>query len=48
MDIELKRKLEAFKREFPNVLRRSTAEDYDWLPALYIRDAYFKDAFTLR
>ena len=48
MDVELKRKLEAFKREFPNVLRRSTAEDCDWLPALYIRAAYFKDAFTVR
>ena len=31
MDIELKRKLEAFKRDFPNILQRSTAEDCDWL-----------------
>ena len=26
MDVELKRKLEAFKRDFPNVLQRSTAQ----------------------
>lgn len=43
MDIELKRKLETFKRDFPNILQRSTAEDCDWLPALYVRAFYFKN-----
>ena len=43
MDIELKRKLEAFKRDFPNILQRSTAEDWDWLPALYVRAFYCKN-----
>ena len=46
MTTDLKKKLIAFKREFPTIFRCSTAEDHDWLPAFYIRANYFKDQFN--
>jgi len=44
----LKKKLDAFKREYPSIFRSKTAADCDWLPAFYLRAFYFKDGFNVR
>ena len=46
MEEALERKLDAFKRDFSYLYRSNTARNYDWLPAFYLRAAYFKEAFT--
>ena len=48
MEKPLKSKLDSFKEEFPKLFQSPTAADFDWLPAFYMRAAYFKDSFSLK
>ena len=45
MATALEDKLVAFKKEFPRLLSENT-QNYDWLPAFYMRAAYFRDSFS--
>lgn len=47
MEVQLKKKMEVFKQEFPSIFRSKTAADCDWLPAFYLRAFYYKDEFKL-
>ena len=48
MEKVLKAKLDSFKEEFPKLFKSPTAADFDWLPAFYMRAAYFRDSFSLK
>ena len=48
MEVQLKKKMEVFKQEFPSIFRSKTAADCDWLPAFYLRAFYYKDEFNAR
>lgn len=43
---KLESKLNNFKRKWGNIILQNTTENYDWLPAFYMRVAYFKEEFS--